>query len=79
MTSSEKRLRDLLDAKFGVPAAEITDDVTFEELAIDSLILVELALVIRKELGVTLDAWELEPSFTISDAAALVDSKGALV
>ncbi|GAB1688978.1 acyl carrier protein [Krasilnikovia sp. M28-CT-15] len=79
MSVSKDRLRALLDERFGVPAADITDEATFEELALDSLILVEFALVVRKEFGIALDSWELEPSFTVKDAAELVDAKAALV
>jgi acyl carrier protein len=79
MPSTETRIRELLDEKFGLPMDELTvDGVTFDDLALDSLILVEFALVIRKELGVDLDAWELHPALTIPAAAALVDAKAVL-
>jgi acyl carrier protein len=80
MPRTETRIRELLDEKFGLPMDELTaDGVTFEDLALDSLILVEFALVIRKELGVDIDAWELSPTLTIPAAAALVDAKSMLV
>jgi acyl carrier protein len=75
MTSTKERLSGMLDDKFGVPASSVTDDITFEELELDSLVLIEFALAIKKELGVTIADWELKPSLTMVDVAQLVDSK----
>ncbi|MER7399455.1 acyl carrier protein [Streptomyces sp. NPDC000151] len=70
------RLVTLLSTKFGLPEEEILAGATFDELDIDSLILVELGLLVRKELGVVLAEGDLQSSFRIDDAVAVVAEKG---
>jgi acyl carrier protein len=72
---TEELLNTLLHDKFGVPQEEISSEQTFEDLGIDSLIIVELALVLRKQLGVQLDDDELYPELTLSESARLLDEK----
>ncbi|MFJ8677140.1 phosphopantetheine-binding protein [Streptomyces sp. NPDC093589] len=71
------RLVTLLSEKFGLPEDEILAGATFDELDIDSLVLVELSLLVRKELGVVLAEGDLQSSFQIEDAVAVVAAKGA--
>ncbi|WP_211239292.1 acyl carrier protein [Actinokineospora inagensis] len=71
----EDRITELLSEDFGIPRAELAGEGTFEQLDIDSLVLVELALKIKKEWGVLLAEGELEPTHTVADAAALVAAK----
>jgi acyl carrier protein len=70
------RLAAILDEKFGLPEEETRSGATFEQLDIDSLITVELALILRKEVDVVIEEGELKSSFTLDDAAALIESKG---
>ncbi|WP_030263246.1 acyl carrier protein [Streptomyces violens] len=72
------RLVTLLSEKFGLPEDEILAGATFDELDIDSLILVELGLLVRKELGIVLAEGDLQSSFRIDDAVAVVAEKGGL-
>ncbi|MFC6063214.1 acyl carrier protein [Streptomyces ochraceiscleroticus] len=72
------RLVTLLSEKFGLPEDEILAGATFDELDIDSLILVELGLLVRKELGIVLAEGDLKSSFRIDDAVAVVAEKGGL-
>ncbi|MFI8997468.1 acyl carrier protein [Streptomyces sp. NPDC053542] len=72
------RLVTLLSEKFGLPEDEILAGATFDELDIDSLILVELGLLVRKELGIVLAEGDLRSSFRIDDAVAVVAEKGGL-
>ncbi len=74
---TEELLSTLLHDKFGVPQDEINAEQTFEDLGIDSLIIVELALVLRKQLGVQLDDDELYPELTLSQSARLLDEKAS--
>ncbi|GAA2986984.1 acyl carrier protein [Actinokineospora diospyrosa] len=75
MSTIKDRLAELLHDDFGIPRAELAANGTFEELDVDSLVLVELALKIKKEWGVLLAEGELEPTHTLDDAAALVGAR----
>ncbi|MEW1923802.1 phosphopantetheine-binding protein [Streptomyces sp. NPDC088360] len=68
-----------LTEKFGLPADEVLSGASFEELDIDSLILVELGLILRKEIGIVLEEGELKSSFTLDDAVAVIEAKGPRV
>ncbi|MGW0771805.1 acyl carrier protein [Streptomyces sp. NPDC002676] len=61
-----QRLSDTL----GIDKSLITPDVTFVELKIDSLALVEFSVVLDEEYGVP--PLELTPDSTIGEAVALV-------
>ncbi|WP_028935420.1 acyl carrier protein [Pseudonocardia spinosispora] len=76
MTVLENRLSLILSDNFGISADDIAGNRTFFELDVDSLILIEFALLIKKEFGVVLVEGELRPEFTVEDAAALLVSKG---
>lgn len=62
-----------LSETFGIDTAELRPDATFEELDVDSLALLEFALVMGERLGVTGET-ELRPGMTLAEATALVDT-----
>ncbi|MER6307826.1 acyl carrier protein [Streptomyces sp. NPDC001739] len=62
-----------LNETFGIDTAELRPDATFEELDVDSLALLEFALVMGERLGVTGET-ELRPGMTLAEATALVDA-----
>ncbi|MFD8542281.1 acyl carrier protein [Streptomyces sp. NPDC059649] len=62
-----------LHETFGIDTDELRPDATFEELDVDSLALLEFALVMGERLGVTRET-ELRPGMTLAEAAALVDT-----
>ncbi|MFG2647085.1 acyl carrier protein [Streptomyces sp. NPDC048436] len=68
-------LVSVLSGKFGLPEDEVLSGASFEELDIDSLILVELGLILRKEMGIVLEEGELKSSFTLDDAVAVIEAK----
>lgn len=70
-----ERLATLLISRFGVTEDELRPDVTFAELDLDSLALVEFAMVAEKEFGVLLGEDELSPQVTVSEAIELIGSK----
>jgi len=77
MQPLEQYLATILTDRFGIPADDIEPTITFDELAVDSLIIVELALVLRKDLDVDLSDTDLKPNFTIREAADFLTRKGA--
>jgi acyl carrier protein len=69
----------ILSDQFWLERARLGSDVTFGELKIDSLILIELSLALENELGVTIENGALTENMTISDAAAVVAARGAVL
>lgn len=78
MNELAERMRTILIERFGVPADDVTSDSTLEEMSIDSLIIVEFALILRREYGIQLEDWDLSPSMTIPEAAEFLMKKGAV-
>jgi acyl carrier protein len=57
----------------------ITPDTVFDELDFDSLVLVELAVILQREFGVEVTDDELAESETVGRATALVKARLAMV
>ncbi len=74
--STMNRLSEILTSYFGVEESEVRPDVTFAELDLDSLAIVEFALVAEKEFGVSIGEDEVSPQATVTDALALLGAKG---
>jgi acyl carrier protein len=68
-----QRLAALLINRFGVSDDELRPDVTFAELDLDSLALVEFVMVVEKEFGVLVGEDDLTPQSTVTDAITLID------
>jgi acyl carrier protein len=77
MNAVYERLSELLTTKFGVGKDEVRPDVSFVDLDLDSLALVELAMVVEGIFGVNMGDSELDPENTVADAVELLASKGA--
>jgi acyl carrier protein len=75
MTTMYDQLVDLLVDRFQVDRAEIKPGVTFEDLEMDSLFLVELLVVIQSELGVRISEDTSSPQDTLERAAELIDAQ----
>ncbi|WP_133260104.1 acyl carrier protein [Streptacidiphilus pinicola] len=73
--SLKHRLAALIGEKFGLDEAELLSGATFDELEIDSLILVELGLILRKEMDIILAEGELKSSFTLDEAVDVIRAK----
>ncbi|MEV7388063.1 acyl carrier protein [Streptomyces sp. NPDC091215] len=73
--SLKHRVSALISEKFGLDEAELLSGVTFDELEIDSLILVELSLILRKEMDIVLVEGELKSSFSLDEAVAVIRAK----
>lgn len=70
-------LIEILIARFDVDSAEIGPETTFEELNLDSLVLIELSLVLERELGTEVPEGLLDLEQTMSQAAAQLPATGA--
>jgi acyl carrier protein len=74
MESVADVIQTLLADKFGA-FDEIQADTTFESLEIDSLVLIEISVILERRFGVRIRDDELESTQTIGEAAAVVDAK----
>jgi acyl carrier protein len=70
-----EKVKALLVGKFGVPAEQISEDATFEELDLDSLDLVEFAMAAQDEFGAKVTDEEAETLRTVGEAVTLLSSK----
>lgn len=77
MNAQETLLVSLFDNHFGIPTDEVGPATTFNELGIDSLIIIELALLLRKRLGIDLADQDLTSDHTIGQAADVLAAKQA--
>lgn len=75
MSTMYERMADILVTKFGVDRDEIRPDVTFEDLEMDSLFLVEFVLTLQSELGVKIDEDAASPRDTIGTVADLLEAQ----
>lgn len=75
-TTVLRRLSGILVSHFGVEEHEVTPDATFAELDLDSLAIVEFALVAEQEFGVVIAEDEVSPKARLADAIALLTAKG---
>lgn len=78
MATMYDTLVDLLVNRFQVDRAEIKSNVTFEDLEMDSLFLVELLLVIQSEIGVKISEDTASPRDTLERAAELIQEQVAI-
>ncbi|MFI1163602.1 acyl carrier protein [Streptomyces sp. NPDC020801] len=77
MTAMYDKLVDILVNRFEVERSEIKPDATFEDLEMDSLFLVELLLVVEKDLGVKVSDDAASPRDTIGRAAEVIEEQAA--
>ncbi|MFI9012125.1 acyl carrier protein [Actinosynnema sp. NPDC053489] len=75
---TEEVMRILVD-ELGADADAIAPDARFEDLDLDSLVLVELSVILQRRYGTSIREEELTADQTVADAAALVRHKAAAV
>ncbi|MEV7427041.1 MULTISPECIES: acyl carrier protein [unclassified Streptomyces] len=77
MSTTYEQLAAILAKLHDTPPERITPHVTFAELDIDSLTMVEISMRVERDLGVAIDDNELRPDLTLGAATALIDAKQA--
>ncbi|MFJ1748149.1 acyl carrier protein [Streptomyces sp. NPDC088116] len=75
MSSVSDQVAELLVARFGVGADEVRIDTSMRDLDLDSLTLVEFALVAQQEFGVDVGEDEVGLENTVREIAELIDGK----
>lgn len=73
------QLRQIMATKFQLDPAEITPEATLKDLELDSLDIVELGLVMTKELGVSLSDDELLEAQSLNAIVELAQARSARV
>jgi acyl carrier protein len=75
MTTSYDHVVSTITTRFGVPAAEITLDASFDDLGLDSLAQIELATALQKRLSVEIEDDEIAEVSTVRELVAQLDKK----
>ena len=70
-------LKRILVDRVGLPAEDIPDDLstTFDELGLDSLAFMEIALAVEQEYGLQVDEEDAENIQTLGEALDYVNSR----
>jgi acyl carrier protein len=70
-------LKEILVNKLKVSPIEITMDATKDDVELDSLAVVELAIILDKDLGIKISDDELAAAETIGDIVQLMQERSA--
>lgn len=76
MNTIETRISALLTGRFKVKESAVSADATLGNLSLDSLVLIEFALVLDKEFSVEFADGELTEDMSVGVLAELLHSKG---
>ncbi|HEX9337511.1 MAG TPA: acyl carrier protein [Pseudonocardiaceae bacterium] len=74
-----EQLREMLITAFKVPAAEFSAEATLNDLGLDSLDLVELAMAIEQGMGAKVSDDDLAEAGRVDAVVALIESRSAKV
>ncbi|MET8129520.1 acyl carrier protein [Streptomyces sp. NPDC005065] len=72
-------LKDILVSKLKVPHEQVTPESTAEEAELDSLAIVELSMILEKELNVHITEDELSEAETIGEIARLMEERSVKI
>ncbi|MFK0108789.1 acyl carrier protein [Streptomyces sp. NPDC091217] len=75
MSTTYGQLVGIITKLHDAPMDRIGPDVTFAQLDVDSLTLVEISLRIERELGVHIEDNELREDLSLAATTRLIDSK----
>lgn len=70
-------LREVLVNKLMVVSAEITPDATIDDLDLDSLAILELAVILDKDFGIKISDDEFAKAETVQDIVDLMEKRSA--
>ncbi|MGW2651914.1 phosphopantetheine-binding protein [Streptomyces sp. NPDC001393] len=70
MTSTYELITTTLTDTFGIDPAQMSPDSTFEQLELDSLAMVEMAIMVQEQTGAEIG--DLTPRSTLAEAAAML-------
>lgn len=73
----QQRIAAILTGQFKVPEEHVAPETTLRDMKFDSLVLIELGLVLDKEFSVAIEDGELSDGFTLEELAGFVAEKQA--
>jgi acyl carrier protein len=76
MTLLADVISDLLVGKLEVEPEILSPTAEFEAMELDSLTLVQLAILLEKRFGIEIEEYEIAAARTIENTAALLHEKG---
>ncbi|RZU21794.1 acyl carrier protein [Streptomyces sp. BK239] len=75
MSTTYDQLVEIVTKLHDAPRDRISPDITFAQLDVDSLTMVEISMHIERELGIHIDDNELEEDLTLLATTKIIDSK----
>ncbi|MBN0044357.1 acyl carrier protein [Streptomyces actuosus] len=76
MSTVQEKLTDLLVTQLGVPAAKIEPGISYKDLALDSLALIEFTMILNRELGTDLSDDLLQAETTVAETVEFIEAQG---
>ncbi|MGV9297544.1 MULTISPECIES: acyl carrier protein [Amycolatopsis] len=73
------KIKEIMTSKYEIAPAKIVPEATLEELGLDSLDVVELAMAIQDEWGTRVTDDELNSAGTVEAVVGLIQSRVALI
>lgn len=74
-----EQLKAIMVSKFQLDPAEVSPEATLKDLELDSLDVVELSLVVEKEMGVSVSDDELIEAVDVAAVVALIEARSVRV
>jgi len=78
MTTVAEHIAEILVEKLEVPAEKVDFAVEFEAMDLDSLVLVQLAVILENWYGTPVEDWEIREAGTIENTVGMLRAKGAV-
>jgi acyl carrier protein len=79
MSIIAQHIAEIMIKKLEVPAEKVGLQTEFDAMELDSLVLVQLAVILEKRYGTSVEDWEIAAAKTIENTATMLESKGVLV
>jgi acyl carrier protein len=73
MSVSFDSIVQVISTRFKIDRSRVVPEASFDELGLDSLSQIELALSLKKELGINISDDELSEIATVSDVVAIAN------
>ena len=66
------RIKELLVEKYYVPSDKVTADVVYDDLELDSLVLLEISVTLEKEFSLKIPDGLVESEMTIGNSVSVI-------
>jgi acyl carrier protein len=76
MSAIYDKLTEVLVSHFGLDTEDIQPEVTFPDLGMDSLSMVELSVVLQDDYGIDIEGIDIDPKGSLAQAAVALGQAG---